>query len=124
MDMDIASLATSLNEVEEELDYLKMDLLADKEEVKKKEEKRKKLLNELLFYDEFEELYENNKKYELDSTLLYPFKVTFDENGDKVFLRKDSEEYKEDVRAYLEELENAFKEGKIDKKTYEEMIIS
>lgn len=119
--MNIADLATSLSELESELEYMEMDLLVDEEELKKKEQERKKLLNELLFYDEYEDLYENNNKYELDSKLLYPFKEAYDEQGNLIFLRKSSEEYKEDVQAYLDELTVAFNEGRIDEATFNEM---
>ena len=119
--MEIAMLATSLHEIDAQLEYMDMDLLVDEEELKKKEEERKKLLNELLFYDEYKMLYENNEKYELDSKLLYPFKEAYDEQGNLVFLRKSSEEYKEDVQTYLDELTLAFNEGRIDQKTFKQM---
>ena len=47
MEMDIASLAMSLKEVDEELEYLTMDLFADQEDVKKKEALAKKYDKEL-----------------------------------------------------------------------------
>lgn len=119
--MNIVDMATSLNEIETELDYLKMDLLSDEKEIIQKEKAKRKLMNELLFYDEFAQLYENNKKYELDSTLLYPFKTVIDEKGNQVFERKTSDEYKDDVNKYLEDLTEAFNQGMIDQKTFKEM---
>ena len=119
--MDIASLATRLNQIDLDLEEFDLDMFASKEDKKKKEQEKREVLNALLFYNEFEELYENNEKFELDNKLLYPFKEIIDENGKKSFIRKDSEEYKEDVNAYIEELTNALNEGKIDKKTFDEM---
>jgi len=119
--MDIEALATRLNDLNNEIDYLKMDLLADQNELKRKESEKRNVLNELLFYNEFKELYENSEKYQLDSKLLYPFKESMDAFGKKVFLRKDSEEYKDDVNEYLKRLEESFKNGNLDKETYVKM---
>ena len=119
--MSIVSLATSLYEVGLELDALEFDIFSNEEDKKQKEIQRRDILNALLFYDEFEELYTNNEKLELDNKLLYPFKEIIDENGNKVFVRKDSEEYKEDVSKYIEELTDYYNDGKIDKETFEKM---
>lgn len=119
--MKIVTMATSLNQLKDEIDYLKMDLFSDEKEIEKKEEEKKVLLNKLLFYNEFEFLYKCNQKYELDSRLLYPFKEIINDLGEKEFVRKNNQEYKEDVDIYLEKLANAFKEGKIDKNSYNKM---
>ena len=115
--MNIASMASLLNELEVEIEELSIDMFADKNELIQKEHQKRKILNELLFYDEFEQLYENNKKYDLDSTLLYPYKV-LNENNEKIFKRKNSEEYKEDVAKYLEDLKELYENGELDRKTY------
>lgn len=116
--MDIVRLASMLDDLDKELDDLSIDLFADEEEKKYKEEQKRKIQNELLFYNEFEQLYENSKEYELDTTLLYPFKHIINEQGEKVFQRKSKEEYKDDVKSYLRELQEAYEDGKIDRKTF------
>lgn len=116
--MDIAQLATLLDNLDKEIDELSIDLFADKDELKRKEQQKRRVQNELLFYNEFESLYKNSEEYELDATLLYPFKQVIDEQGNKVFKRKNKDEYKEDVSTYLEELKQAYEDGKIDRKTF------
>ena len=119
--MKISELATLLHEIEDDIQELEMDMFSSAKELKDKENEKKKVLNELILFDKFEDLYKNNEKYELDSSLLYPFKSIIDEKGNEVFVCKDKEEYKEDVNKYLEDLNTAYEEGKIDKKTYNEM---
>lgn len=119
--MDIASLASRLNEIELELMDLELDMIVDEEEKNNKENIRRELLNSLLFFDEHEELYTNNEKFEIDSKLLYPFKEIIDENGNKTFIRKDSEEYREDVYKYIEDLTTAYNDGRIDEATFNKM---
>lgn len=119
--MNIEQLAISLDKIDDEIGELEIDLLSDKKELEDKKAEKNKLMEALLFYSEFETLYKNNEEFDFDSKLLYPFKETFNKNGDKIFVRKDSKEYKEDVSKYLEILDEAFKMGKIDKETFKEM---
>ena len=116
--MNIVMLATSLDDISKEIDELTIDLFADKDELKEKENTKKQLLNQLLFYDEFQYLYENSQNLKLNSKLLYPFKEVYNEKGDRVFKRKTAKEYKDDVSDYLEELEEAYKANKIDRKNF------
>lgn len=119
--MKINELATLLHDLDEEIQDLEIDMFSSEEELKNKEEERRKILNELILFEQFEELYKNNEEYEIDSTLLYPFKSINDEFGNEIFVTKNKEEYKEDVNKYLEELTVLYEEGKIDKKTFNEM---
>ena len=47
--------------------------------------------------------------------------IAIDENNNEIYVCKDKEEYKDDVTKYLEDLDNAYNEGKIDKATYNAM---
>ena len=119
--MNIVSLATSLDEVNSELEELEIDMFASKQEIKEKEEKRREIINALLFYDEFEDLYKTNEALDIDNTLLYPFKEIVNSNGEKEFVRKSQQEYKEDAYKYLDAITNAFNNGEIDRIKFEEL---
>ncbi len=119
--MKISELATLLHTLEDEIQELEMDMFSSEKELKDKQSKREKVLNELTLYNKYKELYKNNAKYELDSKSLYAFKSLTNEKGEEVYVCKEKDEYKDDVNKYLEELTNAYNEGKIDKVTFEKM---
>ena len=116
--MTIVSLAVKLEALNDEVADLSIDLFADKEEFTKKKEKLKKVQNELLFYSEYAQLYTKSEDLELNTSLLYPFEYVIDPQGKRIFERKSIEEYKKDVKSYLKEVETAYKNGKIDRKTF------
>ena len=119
--MKIGELASKYFSLKEDLEMLEMDMFASEEEKKEKEELFKRIRNELFVYDEHEKFYEKNDKLGINVSLLYPFKEIQDEQGNITYIRKDSEEYKEDVKVYLQILVDMLANNEIDRKEYEEL---
>ena len=94
--MNIGQLATLYTSLLNDLDELEIDMFANEEEKGDKQRQMELARNELLFYDEFKELYEKSEELEdLDVTLLYQYKAIKDENDNIIYVSKNSEEYKD-----------------------------
>ena len=50
--------------------------------------------------------------------MLYPYKAIKDENDNIIYISKNSEEYKDDIKKYLEDLEQLFLDNKIPEEEY------
>ena len=119
--MKIEEMATTYFALIEDLEALEIDMFANEEEKKEKREKLKRVRNELFFYDDHKEFYDLNDKYNLEVELLYPFKIVENENNEISYIRKDSEEYKEDVQKYFDILEELYQQNEIDKDEYDKL---
>lgn len=119
--MKINELATKYFSLKEDIDMLEMDMFSSDEEKEEKEKEYNRVRNELLMYDDHEEFYKKNDELGIEVSLLYPFKEAQDEQGNVIYVRKDSDEYKKDVGMYLSILEDMLNNNDIDIVEYEEL---